>query len=53
MSKRDWKLFIKDIHQYFGINEEILWDIISNKIAAFKPQVAQILGEINAAGEAK
>jgi uncharacterized protein with HEPN domain len=36
------------IHQYFGINEDVLWDILSHKIEDLKTQIAEIIGEINA-----
>lgn len=32
------------VHEYFGIDEEILWDIIQNHVPELLEQVAQILG---------
>jgi uncharacterized protein with HEPN domain len=31
---RDWRIYIDDIvaHDYFGIDNDILWDIIRNKV---------------------
>jgi len=31
------------IHEYFGINKSILWDIIQNKVPFLKDQIEQIL----------
>ncbi|MGO8820451.1 MAG: DUF86 domain-containing protein [Desulfomonilaceae bacterium] len=33
------------IHQYFGIDLEIIWDILKTKIPAFDVQVRQIIQE--------
>lgn len=33
------------IHSYFGINYNILWDIVKNKIPALKIQIKRILEE--------
>lgn len=31
------------IHEYFGVDEDILWDIVQNKIPPFLEQVRRIL----------
>jgi len=33
------------IHEYFGVDLEILWDIIKNKLPQLKEKVSQILQE--------
>ncbi len=33
------------IHEYFGIDAEIIWDIIQHKLPDFSKQVKQILSE--------
>lgn len=47
----DWKKAagLRDIvvHEYFGINEDIIWDVISNKIPELEIEVKKILKEIN------
>jgi uncharacterized protein with HEPN domain len=35
------------IHAYFTVDLEILWDIIEEKLPAFKTRVIQIIDEIN------
>ncbi len=46
----DWKKAagLRDIvvHEYFGINEDIIWDVISNKIPELEKEVKKILKEI-------
>lgn len=37
------------IHQYFGINYQLLWDIVKNKLPALNGQIADILKEIDTA----
>ena len=37
----------KLIHDYFGINYSIVWDVIKNKIPAIKIAVLEILSENN------
>ncbi|MBF0216819.1 MAG: DUF86 domain-containing protein [Candidatus Omnitrophica bacterium] len=29
------------IHEYFGVNNKILWDIITNELPALKEKIAQ------------
>ena len=47
----DWKKAagLRDIvvHEYFGINKDIIWDVISNKIPELEKEVKKILKEIN------
>lgn len=33
------------IHQYFGVNWDILWDVVQEKLPALKTQVQQILND--------
>ena len=33
------------IHEYFGIDLEIIWDIIKNKLPTFEKEVRQLLSE--------
>jgi uncharacterized protein with HEPN domain len=33
------------IHEYFGIEPEIIWDIVKNKIPALKAFIKMLLGE--------
>ncbi|MBM4347393.1 MAG: DUF86 domain-containing protein, partial [Deltaproteobacteria bacterium] len=33
------------IHEYFGVDHEIIWDIIQNKLPLLKEQIRQMLGE--------
>ena len=46
MSDRDWRLFLRDIvvHDYFGIDEDILWDVISVRIPELK-QHLDLIGD--------
>lgn len=37
----------KLIHDYFGINYSIVWDVARNKIPALKIQIEKILEKIN------
>ncbi|MEW6173454.1 MAG: HepT-like ribonuclease domain-containing protein [Bacillota bacterium] len=33
------------IHEYFGVDEEIIWDIVQNKLPLLKGQAARILSD--------
>jgi len=37
----------KLIHEYFGINLELVWETVKNRLPEFKKQVLKILDEIN------
>lgn len=42
-----WRL-LKDFrnvlsHEYFGVNEEIVWDIVTNKLPPLKSQIEKVL----------
>ena len=47
----DWKKAagLRDIvvHEYFGINEDIIWDVITNKIPELEKEVRKILKQIS------
>ena len=46
----DWKKAagLRDIvvHEYFGINEDIIWDVIRNKVPELEKEVKKILKKI-------
>lgn len=33
-------------HEYFGIDEEILWDIVTNKVPPLPDLLARVLGSL-------
>lgn len=35
------------IHEYFGVDEKVIWEIIQNDISAFKKQVEEILNQLD------
>ncbi len=37
------------IHDYFGVDYDIVWDVIQNKIPALREQIVEILGKESAA----
>ena len=43
MSKYNWIEFVK--HDYFGVNHEIVWEVIQEKIPELHLQIERILNE--------
>ncbi len=41
------------IHEYFGVNLEIVWDIVTNKIPKLKNSVKEIMEELNSNEKSK
>lgn len=35
------------IHAYFGVDYDIVWDVVKNKLPALEPQIRTILAEID------
>ena len=50
---RSPEVYLRDIliHQYFGVDIDIVWDIVQNKIPELEKQVRQILGRQSGAAE--
>ena len=50
----DWKKIIglRDViaHRYFGVDSEIIWDIVKNKIPELKSSIINIHKELNSNG---
>jgi uncharacterized protein with HEPN domain len=38
------------IHAYFGVDLEMIWDVVTNKLPTLEESVAQLLAEISPAG---
>ncbi|TAL68642.1 MAG: DUF86 domain-containing protein [Bacteroidetes bacterium] len=47
----EWKYMIDFrnviIHEYFGINYEIIWDIIQNELLQFKNKISELQDKLN------
>jgi len=42
---RDYEVYPDDAYEYFGIDLDIIWDIVQNKIPLLEHHVQQLLSE--------
>jgi uncharacterized protein with HEPN domain len=45
MTKRELGDYIQDIHEYFGIDLEIVWEVVNNELPPIKPLIQKVLEE--------
>ena len=43
MKKRELGDYIQDIHEYFGIDLEIVWEVVITELPPIKPLIQKVL----------